>query len=68
MVHIALKVVFMVFFFLFVCAILFLPIALMVTLEDKEGKEEEFESTIQSNFITTPPEKAYPGGTTRSEP
>ena len=53
MVHIAFKVAFMVVFILFVCAILFVPIALMVTLEDKEGKEEESKPTI-------PPEESSP--------
>ena len=54
MVHTALKVAFMIIFILFIFAILFVPITLMVILEDNEGKEENpIETTISPEKSST---------------
>ena len=54
MVHTALKVAFMIIFILFIFAILFVPITLMVILEDNEGREDDrIETTISSEQSST---------------
>ena len=54
MVHTALKVAFMLIFILFIFAILFVPITLMVILEDNEGREDDrIETTISSEQSST---------------